>query len=153
PDLTPEFPGITDKLDIKNWNPPFPYDNTLIQPRDEHYWEQYRTTPKAYVNLATGQRLWGSRFGRLTSIRLAPAPGSEPSRTDLAAAAMDFSRRLLQQLKPEQSGLVFENVRARGLASSAGSTDFGILFLGFSCFLIAAALLLIGLLFRLNLDR
>src|SRR5205823_9631584 len=23
PDVTPEFPGITDKLDIREWNPPF----------------------------------------------------------------------------------------------------------------------------------
>ncbi|HEV3079679.1 MAG TPA: FtsX-like permease family protein, partial [Gemmataceae bacterium] len=153
-DLTPEFPGITDKLDIKDWNPPFPYDNKLIQPRDEHYWEQYRTTPKAYVTLATGQRLWGSRFGRLTSIRFAPAANSAgQSAPDLTAVANDLSRRLLQQLKPEQGGFVFENVRARALASSSGSTDFGGLFLGFSFFLIAAALLLVGLLFRLNLDR
>src|SRR5207237_3263498 len=66
PDLTPEFPGITDKLDLRDWNPPFPYFNDRIQPRDEHYWQQYRTTPKAYVTLATGQRLWGSRFGDVT---------------------------------------------------------------------------------------
>src|SRR5581483_3688070 len=72
PDLTPEFPGITDKLDLRDWDPPFPYDNRRVQRRDEQYWEQYRTTPKAYVTLAAGQRLWGSRFGRLTSIRLAP---------------------------------------------------------------------------------
>src|SRR5581483_6058921 len=71
PDLTPEFPGITDKLDLREWNPPFPYDNKLVQPADERYWEEYRTTPKAYIALADGQRLWGSRFGRLTSIRLA----------------------------------------------------------------------------------
>src|SRR5205085_2531374 len=37
--------------------------------------------------------------------------------------------------------------------ASAGSTDFSELFLYFSAFLIAAALLLVGLLFRLNLDR
>ena len=154
PDLTPEFPGITDKLDIKDWNPPFPYDNKLVQPRDERYWEQYRTTPKAYVTLARGRRLWGSRFGSLTSLRLArPAHSADRTPLDLNAAALDFGRRLRQHLKPEQGGFVFDNVRERGLASSSGSTDFGGLFLGFSLFLIAAALLLVGLLFRLNLDR
>src|SRR5262249_44836581 len=50
-------------------------------------------------------------------------------------------------------GLVFDPVRERALRASAGSTDFGGLFLGFSGFLIVAALLLVGLLFRLNLDR
>ena len=32
PDLTPEFPGITDKLDLRDWDPPFPYDNSRIEP-------------------------------------------------------------------------------------------------------------------------
>jgi putative ABC transport system permease protein len=148
PDLTPEFPGITDKLDLRDWNPPFPYDNKRVQRRDERYWEEYRTTPKAYIPLAAGQRLWGSRFGELTSIRLAPTQGG-----DLARVAAEFRQRLLVRLQPEQGGLVFDAVRQRGLEGSSGFTDFGQLFLGFSTFLIAAALLLVGLLFRLNLDR
>jgi putative ABC transport system permease protein len=154
PDLTPAFPGITDRLEIRDWNPPFPYDNRRVQRRDEIYWEQYRTTPKAYVTLADGQRLWSSRFGRLTSIRLAPAAGQPGGGAlDLAKAEKDFRQALLNHLHPEQGGLVFEDVRQRGLEESLGSTDFGGLFVGFSCFLIAAALLLVGLLFRLNLDR
>src|SRR5262249_23533033 len=64
-----------------------------------------------------------------------------------------FRHALLKHLDPEQGGLVFDAVRQRGLDESLGATDFGGLFLGFSCFLIAAALLLVGLLFRLNLDR
>src|SRR5262249_41093803 len=106
PDLTPEFPGITDKLTLNDWNPPFPYDNKLVKKRDEDYWKKHRTTPKAYVALATGQRLWGSRFGNLTSIRLAPPQG-----TDLTQAAAEFRRRLLAELKPEQGGFVFDQVR------------------------------------------
>jgi ABC-type antimicrobial peptide transport system permease subunit len=147
PELSPEFPGITDKLDIRDWNPPFPYDNTRIQSRDERYWEEYRTTPKAFVTMATAQRLWGSRFGRLTSMRF-----RHPTR-DLTKVADDFRAQLLEHLKPEQGGLVFESIRRRSLESSAGASDFGGLFLGFSFFLIAAALLLVGLLVRLNLDR
>jgi putative ABC transport system permease protein len=163
PDLTPEFPGITDKLDLREWNPPFPYDNKLVQPVDERYWEEYRTTPKAYITLAEGQRLWGSRFGRLTSIRLAePATFSrspqaseitDKNTSSLAKAAEDFRRRLLSELRPEQGGMVFDAVRQRSLEGSAGATDFGKLFFAFSTFLIAAALLLVGLLFRLNIDR
>jgi len=147
PDVTPEFPGITDKLDLRDWNPPFPYDNKLVGAADEKYWEEYRTTPKAYLTLADGQRLWSSRFGALTSIRLAPAS------TDLTKSAEDFRRKLLERLQPEQGGFVFDAVRQRALQGSSGATDFGGLFLGFSFFLIAAALLLVGLLFRLNLDR
>ncbi|MBY0521984.1 MAG: FtsX-like permease family protein [Gemmataceae bacterium] len=148
PDITPEFPGITDKLTLRDWDPPFPYDSKRVQKRDEEYWNVYRTTPKAYISLADGQKLWGSRFGKVTSIRLAPARD-----TDLEKAADDFSTQLLQRLKPEQGGFVFDNVRQRGLEAGAGGTDFGELFLYFSGFLIIAALLLVGLLFRLNLDR
>jgi ABC-type lipoprotein release transport system permease subunit len=154
PDLSPEFPGITDKLDIRDWDPPFPYHNELIRARDEHYWDEYRTTPKAYVTLAAGQELWHSRFGNLTSIRLAPPPGGEASRSpDLTRLAEEYRQSLLNHLEPEQGGLVYDPVRRRGLEASSGFFDFGILFLCFSCFLIAAALLLVGLLFRLNLDR
>src|SRR5262249_38196310 len=126
PDLTPEFPGITDKLGIRDWNPPFPYDNKRVQPRDETYWEQYRTTPKAYVRLDDGQWLWGSRFGQLTSIRLAPfiAKSGENS-PDLTAAADAFRQALLNHLDPAQGGMVFDAVRQRGLDESLGSTDFG----------------------------
>lgn len=152
PDLTPEFPGITDKLGIRDWNPPFPYDNKRVQRRDEVYWEHYRTTPKAYVALADGQRLWGSRFGKLTSIRLAPA-SAEAGAPDLTKAATAFRDALQKHLDPGQGGFVFDAVRQRGLDESLGYTNFGTLFVGFSCFLIAAALLLVGLLFRLNLDR
>ena len=149
PDLAPEFPGVTDKLDIRSWDPPFPFDGTRIKPGDanEVFWEEYRTTPKAYVTLAAGQKLWGSRFGNLTSIRLAPEPG-----VDLETAAEDFRKSLLARLDPEKGGLVFENVRDDALAAGTGGTRLSQLFAGFSFFLIAAALLLVGLLFRLNLD-
>jgi putative ABC transport system permease protein len=154
PDLTPEFPGITDKLAIQDWNPPFPYDSKLVKKPDERFWDEYRTTPKAYVTLRTGQRLWSSRFGNLTSIRLAPATGEQ--QPDLHKTAADFRKELLANLKPERGGFVFDNVRERSLKGGTGfvgGMDFGWLLLMFSFFLIAAALLLVGLLFRLNLDR
>ncbi|HLZ09612.1 MAG TPA: ABC transporter permease, partial [Chloroflexota bacterium] len=142
PNLTPAFPGITDKLDIRKWDPPFPYDNTKIKPRDEKYWREHKTTPKAYVTLAAGQKLWGSRFGNLTSIRVAGV-------TDIAA----FKDRLRSELDPKEGGFVFDDVKARFAEASQGGQDFGGLFLGFSFFLIVSALLLVGLLTRLNLER
>jgi hypothetical protein len=150
PDLTPEFPGVTDRLDLRSWDPPFPFDNTRIKPGDENerFWDEYRTTPKAYLTLAAGQKLWASRFGRLTSVRLAPRSGD-----DLDASAKAFRESLLRHLSAEQGGLVFEPVKQNALAASTGGTDFSELFLYFSFFLIAAALLLVGLLIRLNLDR
>ena len=152
PDLAPEFPGITDKTSPGEWEPPSSFNRSDIDTKmkgvHEQYWRHHRTTPKAYITLAKGRELWGSRFGDTTSVRLAPADGRS-----LKDAAVDFRKRLLAHLKPEDGGLVFDPIRQRALQASAGGNDFGELFLYFSLFLIVAALLLVGLLFRLNLDR
>jgi len=165
PDLTPQFHGITDQADMKNWeNPPFPFKSQRIKQEDEDYWKRYRTTPRAYVNLATAQKLWGSRFGNVTSLiiplasggRKPPVGDRQPpvdDRHDSTSAAKTFTKSLLENMDPAQGGFVFQDVKQQGLRAGAGSTDFGMLFLGFSCFLIVAGLLLVGLLFRLNLDR
>ena len=100
-------------------------------------------TPKAWVTMATAQRLWASRFGKITSVRV-PYDVKNPRR---------IAAEILQALKPESGGFLFQNFRQQALRSSAGSTDFSEYFVYFSFFLIAAALLLVGLLFRLNLDR
>ena len=149
PDITPDFPGITDKRGFEEWQDlPFPYYPRRIQQRDKDYWKQYRTTPKAYVNLTTGQKLWGTRFGKVTLIRFTSKNGVDPS--DMKDAV---HKSMLAQLPPDKGGFVFDKVRADALAaSSGGGFDFAWLFLGFSCFLIVAALLLVGLLYRLNLD-
>jgi ABC-type lipoprotein release transport system permease subunit len=148
PDLTPAFPGITDKLSLGEWDPPFPYDNSKIKKSDEDFWDKYRATPKAYINPAAGRKLFGSRFGYATSIRIAAK-----SPDSIEDDAKDFETELLKQINPADFGFVFEDVRARALAASQGGTDFGGLFLGFSFFLIAAALLLVALLVRLAIDR
>jgi ABC-type antimicrobial peptide transport system permease subunit len=149
PDLTPNFPGVTDKLTIDQWDPPFPFHNERVKDRDERYWDQYRTTPKAYVTLRKGQELWGSRFGNVTSIRLAPVLLDSP----LTGHEQAFRNSLLSRLKKRDGGFVFQAVKKDALKAARGGTDFGMYFLGFSFFLIAAALLLVGLLFRLNLER
>lgn len=145
PDLTPEFPGITDQADMTNWkNPPFPYDKKRIKKADEDYWNRYRTTPKAYIGMAVAKTLWGSRFGDITSIRIAKEGASNPE---------TLPAELLAALTPEQGGFVFQKVREQALKASGGSTDFGEYFLYFSFFLIVSALLLVGLLVRLNIER
>lgn len=150
PALTPPFPGITDKLDIATWQPPFTFDRTRIRPGDVHdkFWKDYRTTPKAYVNRAAGEKWFSSRFGNVTSIRIAPAAGETPEQT-----VAKLTPLLRAKLTPASGGIVVEDVRSRLLAASKGGTDFGGLFLGFSLFLIVSALLLVGLMFRLNVER
>jgi putative ABC transport system permease protein len=150
PDITPPFPGITDKLTIGQWNPPFPYDAKRIKSNDENekYWQRYKTTPKAYITQAAGEKLFGSRYGWVTSVRVAPGEGETPPDT-----LKRLEPAIREHLDPAAGGLKFDSVRQRLLTASRGGTDFGGLFLGFSFFLIGAALMLVGLLFRLSLDR
>jgi ABC-type antimicrobial peptide transport system permease subunit len=146
PDLTPEVKGITDQASIDDWDAPFPFDYKLIRDQDDVYWENHRTTPKAYISLAAGQKLWGSRFGRVTSIRIPAASG---------ASAETLEREFLEELKRrnERLGLEFTPIRRQALAASAGTTPFDVLFLILSMFIIAAALALVWLLFRLGVEQ
>lgn len=147
PDWTPEFPGITDQVAMRDWvNPPFPYAAQRVKKPDEDYWKRFKTTPRAYIALEVGQKLWGSRFGNLTSVRLSPTASGklEPERA---------ARQLLVHLDPRAGGFVFRDVRGTGMRAGGGSSDFGMLFLAFSFFLIVSALLLVGLMTRLSLDR
>ena len=148
PEITPDFPGITDKLSLDSWNPPFPYDNKRIKPRDEKYWQDFRSVPKAFIDLDAAKNLWGSRFGKITSIRVYPTNLSFPT-----GFAADFQARLLKSIDPTSVGFVFQDLRSRFQQSSQSGTDFSGLFVGFSFFLILSALILVALLFRLHLER
>ncbi|NIR50179.1 ABC transporter permease, partial [candidate division KSB1 bacterium] len=146
--LTPDFPGIATADDMSGWDPPFPIDLSLIRPKDEAYWDKYRGTPKAFVSLETGKKLWSSRFGHTTSLRF----GSS-SELEVSAARDRFKKTFLENLDPEQVGFVFQPVKEQGLRASTGATDFSGLFVGFSLFLIVAAALLVGLIFRLGVEQ
>jgi ABC-type lipoprotein release transport system permease subunit len=139
-DYAPEYPGITESNSLRNWDPPFPLDLHRVRPADEQYWKQYRTTPKAFIALARGQQLWGTRFGKLTSIRISPPPPA-------------FAAALRAAIDPAQMGLTVIPVKARSLASSQGATDFGEYFVYFSFFLMVSALLLTGLFFKLGIEQ
>jgi len=141
PEFTPRVPGVTDELTMRTWDPPFPFDAARIRDRDETYWEQHRATPKAFVALSEGRRLWASRFGQTTSLRVDPGGQLTVAR---------LQRRL--RLPPEKLGFVFQPVKRQGLEAAAGTTPFNVLFLGFSFFIIAAAVMLVALLFRLGVE-
>lgn len=134
--LTPDYPGISDAADITAWDPPFPVDLQKVRPKDEDYWDRYRAAPKAIISLADGQRLWGSRYGQISSIRFAANQAIDASKIDPAAA-----------------GMTVRNVREDAVASSQGTTDFGEYFLYFSFFLVVSALLLAYLFFAVGLEQ
>ena len=142
-ELMPEFPGVAKAERTQDWDAGFPIQMNKIRDKDEQYWKQHRGTPKAFVTLAAGQRMWANRFGDLTSMRF-PMPTTTPQ-------AVRSS--LKENLDPAAVGLSFQPVRAQALAASAGSQDFGQLFLGFSFFLILAALILMAMLFQFGLEQ
>ncbi len=142
PDFTPEVEGVTDQLSIGDWDPPFPFDARVIRDRDEDYWDKHHATPKAFVSLATGRRLWGSRFGETTTLRVAPRGGE---------SLQSFVAGL--HLEPAAFGFRFQPLKREGLVASRGTTPFNVLFIAFSFFVIAAALMLVVLLFRLGIEQ
>lgn len=144
--LVPEVHGITDVNSFDEWQAPF--EMKTVTKRDDAYWARYRATPKAFVTLKTARHLWQSRYGDLTSLRIAPAPGKTLEETRGLVTG-----ELLSQLKPAEMGLSFQPVKYLGLKAASGTTDFGGLFVGFSLFLILSAMILIGLLFRLGIER
>jgi putative ABC transport system permease protein len=146
--LAPDYPGISDSTDLSDWDPPFPIDLSRVRQVDEDYWDAHRTTPKAFIPLEAGQRLWGSRYGALTSIRVMPPGGAPPD--DVIAA---LQSGLMPRLDLQAAGLRLIDVRQQGEDAAQGAADFGQYFLGFSFFLLVSALLLAALFFRLGIEQ
>ena len=138
----PAFPGLAESHNCRDWDLGVPVNTDRIRPKDEDYWKQYRGTPKAFISLATGQKLWGNPFGNLTSVRFRG--------TTVETSAI--GPEILKGLAPRQQGLAFTDAEAEGKRSASNSTDFGGLFISLSFFLIIAALLLVALLMTLHVQ-
>ena len=142
PNLMPDFPGLAKVDNCRDWDPGIPIDLDKIRQRDEDYWDNYRGTPKAFVTLDAGQKMWANRYGSLTAVRY-PVAGK---------TAKDIAGKLLGEIDPASMGLFFQPVRATGLKAGNQGTDFGQLFLGLSMFLIISAVILMGLLFVFGIE-
>lgn len=140
--MSPEYPGISDTVDLSDWDPPFPLDLTKIRPQDERYWDDYRATPKAAVSLNEGQKLWQTRFGKVTAIRFYSADGQSIPTLNLTPST-DLPRDGITMLLPRQ----------QADEASRGTTDFGEYFGYFSFFLLVSSLLLTALFFRLGVEQ
>jgi ABC-type lipoprotein release transport system permease subunit len=147
-DLVPDYPGISSSENLADWDPPFPVDLKRVRKQDEDYWHQYRTTPKAFIPLEVGQKLWQTRFGKLTSMRFV---ASNNQNADELARSLGL--KLTEALSPEAMGILVMPVRDEGLSASRGATDFGEYFLYFSFFLVVSALLLTALFFKLGIEQ
>src|SRR4029078_12274740 len=100
------MPRCTYQKSISNWDLPFELVEK-IRPQDEKYWDEYRTTPKAFVSLGTAKKLWGSRWGAISLLRL---PGA-----DAAAVSADLQKTI----DPAAMGIAVLPVKQMGLAASA----------------------------------
>jgi ABC-type antimicrobial peptide transport system permease subunit len=144
PDLMPDIPGLSDKKDCRQWEPGVPIELNRIRDKDQKYWEQFRGAPKAFITLRRGRVIWNNRFGTLTSVRY---PAQDPDARHKVEAC------IRQALSPGSLGLFFMPVRAQALAAGEQSFDLGQLFIGFSLFLILAALILSALLFGFGAEQ
>jgi hypothetical protein len=146
--LAPDYPGITGSNSLADWDPPFPIDLSRVRPLDEKYWDEYRTTPKAFIPYERGRDLWGTRYGALTSLRF-----QLPSLSHAGELVPRVRPELRDALSPQAMGVTLVPVRASALAASRGATNFGEYFTYFSFFLVVSALLLAVLFFKLGVEQ
>jgi ABC-type lipoprotein release transport system permease subunit len=150
PNLMPDYPGLADVNNCRDWKPGIIIDLDKIRDKDETYWDKYRGTPKAFVTLKAGQAMWANRYGNMTAVRY---PLSSRTEENIAGKpGGSWADKLLSAVDPASVGLFFQPVRQRGDKAGAESSYFGWLFLGLSMFLIVAAVVLTGLLFAFGAE-
>lgn len=138
----PWLPGLSDAGHCREWDAGVPIDLDAIRDKDEDYWTEWGGAPKAYVSLNKALEMWENRFGVYTAVRY-PAESFDEEQ---------YKRVFAENIRPSDLGMAVEPIREQGLAASRDGTDFSGLFLGLSFFILAAAIILTALLFRLNLE-
>jgi ABC-type antimicrobial peptide transport system permease subunit len=143
PNLTPTVPGVTDQDSMYDWETPFELTREVPE-ADDQYWREHRLTPKAFIPLDAGRRLFASRFGQTTGLRID---------TSVAANTDELAEQIRRATTPalDRLGWSPRPIRSMQLAASRGTTPFDGLFLSLSFFVIFAAVMLIAMLFRLGL--
>lgn len=143
-DLAPRFPGLTDADRCTEWDIGMPMDKSKMEDKaNETYWKAYRGTPKAYVTLQAGQKMWSNRFGNLTAARYSTQRYGKQQILDI----------LRNKIDPLGAGLTFLPVRESALKAVNEAMDFGQLFIGMSFFLVVSSLMLTGLLFAFGIQQ
>jgi len=137
--MMPDFPGLTDAGNCRDWETGAPVDLKKIRDKDEQYWNDYRGTPKAFIAMESGTTMWSNRFGNVTAFRF--QANSEELKV--------VEHKIMVLLNPARSELVFRPVYQKGILAAQNSTDFGELFLSLGFFIMVSAVLLTAMLFRL----
>lgn len=137
----PDFPGVADVDSPREWEPGLPLDLTRIRDKDDAYWEKYKGTPKAFISLEAGQEIWGNRWGKVTGIRI---PGGEVDKV---------ANEVREALNPALAGMHLRDFSANAKDAAKSPVDFAMLFLSMSFFLIIAAIALVAMLFKFNVEQ
>jgi hypothetical protein len=64
----PDFPGLADAGNCREWKPGFALDTQRIRDKDEAYWKQHRGSPKAFIGMEAGRQMWANRWGSVTAV-------------------------------------------------------------------------------------
>ncbi|BBM88195.1 ABC transporter permease [Candidatus Uabimicrobium amorphum] len=141
--LIPEFEGLTNADNIRDWNVPFEVDLSTVSDRDEEYWELYRAAPKAFVSTELLRKMWDYREnGQVDWVS-----------TVIVSNNIDMNslqKNIVENANLNFYGLRFLPVRKQIEFTSSGATDFGGLFIALNFFILLAALLLIAMLTKLQ---
>jgi ABC-type lipoprotein release transport system permease subunit len=138
----PWLPGLSDAGHCREWDAGVPIDLDAIRDKDEDYWTEWGGAPKAYISLNKALEMWENRFGVYTAVRYPAETFNEEN----------YRHVFAENIRPADLGMVVEAIREQGLSAARNGTDFSGLFLGLSFFILAAAIILTALLFRLNLE-
>ena len=137
----PDFPGVADVESARDWEPGLPLDLTRIRDKDDEYWEEFKGTPKAFVSHQTGEELWANRWGKVTGMRV---PGGQVD---------EVTKSVREILEPSLAGMEVMDFSEQAKEAAKSPVDFAILFLAMSFFLIIAAVALVTMLFRFNVEQ
>jgi putative ABC transport system permease protein len=131
--LMPDFPGIAGSESCSRWDAGVPINTSAIRQKDEDYWNDYKGTPKAFIDYETGMEIWGSNYGPATAIRF--SEGVSPG---------EVNKVLAGSMDPRLLGFSVTGIREESLMAAANSVDFGTLFISLGFFLILAAFILLS---------
>lgn len=130
--LMPEFPGIAGSKSCTDWDAGVSINTDLIRDKDEEYWNNFRGTPKAFINYNKGKELWGNNFGPATAIRFE----NDISETEISSVFEG-------SLDPFRSGFTINDLQKDSDEAANESVDFSTLFLSLGFFIILSALILL----------
>lgn len=139
--LMPDFPGMKNSGNCRDWETGAPVDLSRIRDKDEAYWNKYKGTPKAWISLTDGKRIWKNPFGSHTTFRFRNS------------SEIDSLTSKIRELNPTVIGLGFTPVFEAGLRAAGNSTDFGELFLSLGGLIVIAGLMLSGMIFSFFLRQ